>query len=118
MKLLAIVDDRYGRRKRWHELMLYRLAAGSYILQENYVARWHEGEIRDCSATICKDEWDVIRALEACSLSSLVEKLLEQAVQTDAAFFIAVVQPPASSASAGDNRRQPPARAGRRRWSC
>jgi len=117
MKLRASVDDRYGREKRWHELALYQAADDIYLLKTTYAAHW-EGELRLSSVTIYDDERAVIRALEEHSLSTLAQKLLEEAAKTDAAFFAAVVQPPASSASAGDNRRQPPARAGRRRWSC
>ena len=87
-ELLVTVNDRYGREKHWHELRLYRLKNGIYILQENYVARW-EGELRVSSVTIYDDERAVINALEEHSSSNLAQKLLEQAVQTDVSFFVA-----------------------------
>jgi len=90
MKLLASVNDRYGRRRHWHELALYQVVDDIYLLETTYAARW-KGVSGNTSVELYDGEKAVFDALEGHSLSSLAQKLLEQAAKTDAAFFAAIV---------------------------
>ncbi len=73
--LLAEADGKMVQGKeqnRYHVLTVYQTEGGQYVLAIDYVALW-KGESDHHYASVCKDTWDVVDALQQYVPSDVVQ---------------------------------------------
>lgn len=94
--IIAEANNRWlaGRQQnRWHELTLYRTAAGNYVLHELYITQW-QGELCASNAYVYDNADAVIEKTTDTEggISALGKTLLKEAAKTDPAFAGAWVE--------------------------
>lgn len=73
-KIAGVSGQRFRgkQRNRWHELALYRLADGRFVLSLRYRTQW-EGEAEADEAHVCADQAELLQVLRGVDPADRVQ---------------------------------------------